>query len=214
MNWDISLRLWFLVALSSLATAFWLSGRVSALPALWRSVNIAAIGIVGVASAIGLGAETGVLASVVLLLVVLAESLGLWLKISRGRIGAGGAILVVGGTLCVLFAATRILGGALRVVTSSESVVLTEVLAEGVLRPLLLVVGAVALGIGSRLSSGRIGAYVVASSVLYFVAVGFLALAANEAIVGESSLKALALACLAFALAGPTLLLLWDDRKN
>jgi len=206
---SLYLRIWFLVAIASLVTACVLAGKVSALPRVWRGVNAVLIGIAGIAGAIGLGAKAGIFTGVVLVLAVLTESLGLWLGISRRGGEAGRKILVVGGTLCVLFASVRILSGALGAATSSEAAALGELLAEGALQPLLIFLGAVALGIGGRVSSIRPGASGVASSVSFFIAVPLLALAVNEAVVGEFGWKVFALACLAVALALPTLLMLF-----
>src|SRR6266542_4744298 len=142
----MGLRVWFFVAISSLATAYVLAGKVSVLPGLWRALNVALIGLVGIVGAIGLGAHAGVLAGVALVVVVLVEAVGLWLGMARRKAGSSGGILVLGGTLCVLFASIRIVSGAAHAATSSESLSLAELLTEGVLRPLLILLGAVALG--------------------------------------------------------------------
>jgi hypothetical protein len=60
-------------------------------------------------------------------------------------------MLIVGETLSAVFVALRTLAGTVQAATSSEAMSLAQLLAEGMRRPLLLVVGASALALGSRL---------------------------------------------------------------
>ena len=217
MTWDLGLRLWFLVATTSLATASWLAGPISALPRAWRAIDIAVIGLVGVLGAIGLNASVAALAGVALVASAMTESVGLWVGMGRRGSHAAGRLLVVGGTLCVLFACIRLLSAATRAATSTNAAPLEQLLIEGVLQPLLILLGAVALGAGCRLSSTRTGSFGIVASISYFVAVLLIAFGANEAVVGESLGKVLGLGSLAFAFAVPILLVLFrysSDRPE
>lgn len=148
MGWDVGVRICFLVSVAAAAAACVLASKVSMLPRVWSKVDAAVIGLVGVAGIVGLGAEGAIAAGGVLLLVLLAESIGLWLAVAKRRLSAGRAILIVGGTLCVLFAGLRFLGGAVRAAASTESMAVGEVLADALLQPLFLFVGSLAIAIG------------------------------------------------------------------
>jgi hypothetical protein len=208
--WDIGLRALFVLAMASLATACWVGGRLSVLPRAWRTLDIALIGLVALLGITRLNeAAAGVLAGVVLVAAVLTESVGMWLGIIRRRVHAGAAILVIGGTLCVLFASVRLLAAASHAMTTSESVGIAAVLIEGILVPLLIILGAGAIAIGSRGASVSAGGPGILASVLYFVAVLLLTWATSEAVAGEFDVRVGGLICLALVFAGPTLVRLF-----
>ena len=150
MTWTIGLRLWFFVAVALLATAYMLAGKISRLPRVWRGIDVALTGLVAVLSVMSLGASAGVILGIALVVVALAESIGLWLGMGRREVPAWRRVLVVGATLCVLLGALRICLGAVSAATSTDAVSLAELLREGIWNPLLIFVGAVALGFGSR----------------------------------------------------------------
>lgn len=212
MSWEMGLRAWFVVAMACLGLALFLSSSLSMLPGVWRAINIALVGAVAVSAIADLGAQGAVLATAVLVLAVLAGSFGLWLGIARRDVDRGRAVLVIGGTLCVLFAALRMLAWSAR--ASSDFSGLAGLLGEAVLMPLLIVLGALALGVGSRRPNARTGTSGLVSSLLYFVGVCLLMLAANEAVVGQSGTKALALGCVAVVLLAPGLVVLGRTQRH
>jgi hypothetical protein len=157
MGWSVGLHAWHLLGIMLLAGALILAEGESVLPRVWRKANGVLLVLIGILGLARLRAEVDLAVAGALLVVALAESLGLWIGIARGRLTLARGILVAAGTLCVLAGAFRIFAGALRAATSTESILLGELVAEGVLRPLLIIAGAVAIALGVR-GSTRVGA--------------------------------------------------------
>jgi hypothetical protein len=207
MTSDLGLRVWFLLAMLVLGLAYALAGRVSAHPPLWTNTGVALIGLVGLAGTVGVDAVLGVATGGVLVLVALLESAGLMLGMRRRTIEAGRWMLVAGGTASVLLGGVRILAGAVQAAISTEAVGLGAQLADSVMNPLLVLLGAVALGLGGRVSGFPRGAIGLLSGVTFLLAMLILVVAVGETLaVGRLGHRAFVLGCGAAALAAPTLI--------
>lgn len=214
MALDVGLRIWFFVAMLLLGLAYVLTGRVSELPRRWTNTGIALICLVGVVGWRGVGAVPAMMVGGVLALTALLGSAGLLLGMRRRVPEPGKRVLVAGGSLYILLGALRVLADAGQAATSTEAAALGELLTDGVMHPLLISLGAIAVFLGGRVASFPRGLYGLLSGVAFLVGTLLLVVAVGDVLTaGRLSQRAFVLACVAGALAAPTLMFSFRAKR-